>query len=196
MTYRKKVLESTNMTDYITSPTDIDPDKYYGLPHEVRLMEAQIGAIRDSRSELADHIEDAMSQSSETWHDNAPADALFGEMYQLDSRESGLIRASRNLIRLAYPTHDVEFATIGSRVLCSIAGSEFLLDLTGNIPLSGQGHRDDYDVERGSLVAPMPQSLLGAHENTTRSANINDRVIDIKVISIDQEAQQNEYGQA
>lgn len=179
---------------YIKSAAEIDPDMYYGLPHEVEAMFAQIEGIRDGRGELAGHIEEAMRQSSETWHDNAPADALFGEMYQLDSKESGLVRASRNLIRIEYPTSEVDFATVGSRVLCSIAGGEFFLDITGNIPLSDLTHRDDHDIERGSLAAPMPQSLVGAFAGTTVLAAINEREIEIAVLDINQDAQRIEYG--
>jgi transcription elongation GreA/GreB family factor len=174
---------------YIMSSSELQEGFWYALPFEAEQLHLQVGEIKESRSSLSVHISEAMEQSSETWHDNAPADALFGEMRQLDIRQKDLVVAERFLIPVNYPTIIVPFATIGSRVLCSMGGDEFELDIIGDLPISQSGMDDAGIIERSSCAAPLARALLGAQANSTVQAEVNDRVIEIDVLAIDQNAQ-------
>lgn len=183
------------MENYIRSAADLDPNAVYALPYETRRLRVQLDEIASKRGIVASHISDAMEQSSETWHDNAPADALFGEMFQLDTRESGLIKAARRLIEVPYPTPEVEFATLGSRVKYEIGGDAYLLDIVGNLPLDSD--EDDHDeVDRGSISAPMPQAMLGATPGQSLEVVMPGRSLKIGVIAVDQSAQERAYDEA
>jgi len=177
---------------YITSSKDLDPVYTYVLPYESNRLSKQVAEIKQKRGIVSGHIADAMEQSSETWHDNAPAEALFGEMYQLDTRESGLVSASRHLIEVAYPTIVVDFATIGSRVLCGMGGDKFYLDITGNLPLN-KDEDDHHEVERGSIAAPMPRALLGAKAGSVVEVDMPGRILEVEILEIDQNSQRLEY---
>lgn len=164
--------------------------EYYGLPHEVALLREQIEGVDEKLRQIAPHITDAMEQSSETWHDNAPADALFGEVRILDERRGKLIAAKRKLHVVEYPEPDFAKVAIGTRALCEIMGDAFEIDVVGNLPIF---HPDDGDVETGSVDAPMPRSLLGAEEGHIVAATIGERVVEISVLGVDQRAQRAFY---
>lgn len=177
---------------FITSIDQIIEGDYYALPHEIRAMKAQQGDIEGMRNLLSEDIKDAMEQSSETWHDNAPADALFGELSRLDRRESRLRVAERHLTVVEYPDPSFNLVTIGSRVGCIVAGDEFEMDITGNLPLHLPS---EDDVEAGSFLAPMPRALLGASVNDVVTADIGGRLIEVAVSGLNQQAQKLFYEQ-
>lgn len=180
--------------NYVSSPSELLAEFFYALPYEADQLGVQIIKIRGQRQELSTHIAASMAQSSETWHDNAPADALFQELYQLDNRESKLVVASRFLLRVPYPTPEVTFATIGSRLVCEMHGDEFKLDIVGNLPIY-ESDTEEEGVERGSISAPMPRALLGTVSDQTATVDMGDRLLEIRVLDIDQVAQQTAHSQ-
>lgn len=171
---------------YITSPGQIIEGQYYALPHELALAMSQIERLQAKRSHLAGHISEAMQQSSETWHDNAPADALFGEMRIIDNQELGMAVATRRLHLVEYPTPDFPFITIGSRATCSVGGDVFEIDIAGNLPV----HYDsNSDVEVGSISAPMPKALLGGEPSKIVEVRIGHRTLQVGILAVDQTSQ-------
>lgn len=175
---------------FITSPEQIAPESYYALPHEVVLMRAELDGITLKRSGIAGHIDEAMSQSSETWHDNAPAEALFHEMGLIDRREASLRNAQRRLHVVAYPPIVFRLVTIGSRVICSLGGEEFPMDITGNLPIAME---EQNGVEIGSIEAPIPRAILGLAAGQTAMADIHGRELPVHVLDVDQLAQREFY---
>ncbi len=180
--------------EYVSSPSQLIEHEFYALPHEMRLLEAQLATIRLNRGIIAANIGDTMGESSESWHDNAPAEALFGEMYQLDKREAGLISATKHLTQVPYPNIDIPFATIGSRLTCDISGDIFRLDISGNLPaMAEQIH--EKDVEKGSISAPLPRALLGSRPLEQVRSIIGGQALEIVVVEVDQDAQQTYYSE-
>jgi len=175
---------------HLISESEITEGYFYALPHEEVMMHRQIDSVKNQRSTLAGNISEAMEQSSETWHDNAPADALFGEMRVLDLHGTKLAVAKRNLVIVHYPEPDFNLVTIGSRVGCLMLGDEFQMDITGNLPITLDPGED---IEAGSIDAPMPRALLGAALNSTVGVTINKKEFEVSVISLDQTAQFNHY---
>lgn len=175
---------------FITSPEQIIDGAYYALPYEVDLMERELEAMKLKRGGIALHIEEAMAQSSETWHDNAPADALFGEMGMIDQRESSLRKAKKKLHLLEYPPENLDVVTIGSRALISMGGDEFFMDITGNLPLN-MPHEEG--VEVGSIAAPMPRAALGVRPGEAAGLKVENRDLAFTVLDLDQTAQRIFY---
>lgn len=165
----------------------------FALPYEIRRAKEQVESIQSLQNNVSKHISEAMEQSSETWHDNAPADALFAEMFLLDTKESGLVQAQKHLVEVSYPAPDIKYVAIGSRVLILEHGDESYIDITGNLPLSNDV--TDHDgVERGSVAAPMPQALLGALPESIVTVDVaGGRSFEVRVLEIDQDAQQIAY---
>ncbi|MBP6961923.1 GreA/GreB family elongation factor [Candidatus Saccharibacteria bacterium] len=175
---------------HITSASQITEGTFYCLPHEEVLMHEQIGHVKNKRGVLAGDITEAMEQSSETWHDNAPADALFGEMRVLDLHGTKLAVAKRNLVIVRYPEPDFNQITIGSRVGCIMLGEEFEMDITGNLPIA---LKSDGDVEKSSIDAPITQALLGALVNSVVEFTVDGRDIEVIVSTLNQTAQHDFY---
>ena len=192
--YNKSVIVylMSEFPEYIDSVDGLKDNYFYALPYEAIRLNKQLQEIINKRRSLAGHISEAMEQSSETWHDNAPAEALFGEMYHLDVRESGLVKAARKVIKVPYPRAEVPFATIGSRLLCSMRGDEFQIDVTGNLPLYGD-EADHEEVERGSISASLPRALLGAKRGAIVELSLKTKISMVDVLEIDQTAQQHAY---
>jgi transcription elongation GreA/GreB family factor len=174
----------------IVSPEEIQDGSFYALPHEVQVLKNQFVTISEQRAMLAGHIQDAMEQSSETWHDNAPADALFGEMKLLDRKEATMRRAEIHLVVVEYPDPEFRLVTMGSRVGCVIAGSEFLMDIVGNLPIT---LKPEDDIEAGSVIAPIPKALLGAKVGSSVVAQIGKRNVEVSVSSLDQVSQRMHF---
>lgn len=181
---------SSDVQKYLLSPSQIVEGGFYALPHEIAFLRKATEQVLGRKQSVADVIGESMDQSSETFHDNAPAEAVHGELYALDHRHLALSVAERNLTLFDYPEPGFELATLGSRVGCLILGDHFQLDITGNLPITLE---PDGDVETGSVSAPMPQSLLGHGVGETAEATIHDRVIEITITDIDQLAQAKFY---
>ena len=175
--YNKSVIVylMSEFPEYIDSVDGLKDNYFYALPYEAIRLNKQLQEIINKRRSLAGHISEAMEQSSETWHDNAPAEALFGEMYHLDVRESGLVKAARKVIKVPYPRAE-----------------EFQIDVTGNLPLYGD-EADHEEVERGSISASLPRALLGAKRGAIVELSLKTKISMVDVLEIDQTAQQHAY---
>jgi len=85
------------------------------LPIEAALLQEQRQWLIARQQELARELNDAMSQTSETWHDNAPADAinLEGSRNSMSGEKIG--NAIRHAVVYEYPTQTDE-VTLGSLI--------------------------------------------------------------------------------
>lgn len=183
----------TELERCVASTNELDPKYRYALPYEVLRLSSQLQGVDEGLAALAPEVEAAMSHSSETWHDNPQADAVFEEMNKLDLLKSGLVKASKKLVGVPYPTSDVTHATIGSRVLCKIGDEQFHLDITGNAPLGTEAN-DNPNVDRGSFDAPVPGGIIGVVMGATVDIDMSGRRLEVSVLEIDQNAQRYEYG--
>lgn len=104
---------------------------------------------------LGPEFYDVFNQSSETWHDNAPFDALRDRQSLLDAERQQL----RQLLRagtLTVPKPKKGIIGIGSRVTLDSGKRYFIAgDWT---PRAGQVHGDVFVV---SAASPLGQALIG-----------------------------------
>lgn len=179
-------MEELREPNLIRSLEDINEGVDYLLPHEVNMLARQLEDTEIELRRLGELKNEAMHQSSETWHDNAPADAIRHEAQVFLKKRSRLSQILTNRSVLDYPTPSTPFATIGSRVTLSLNGSEpFEIYIVGVQP--GEDGNGELDV--CSYRAPLAKAVIGKVNGEITTADINGRIVNLQVINVDQNAQ-------
>ncbi len=91
-------------------------DVQYALPHEYLALQNELEEIETHMKSLSDLNHSAMNESSETFHDNAPAEALRDESIVYSSRNRSLLSILEKIQIIDYPSEELNFITIGSLV--------------------------------------------------------------------------------
>lgn len=128
----------------------------YLLPEDRTHAEARILELETSIQALGEDFKDAFTQSSETWHDNSPFEAVRDKqsMYAAELHQLRTLIRSSTLIP---PKKKRGTVGIGDRVVLS-NGKQYMLagDWTANA-----GKRSD-GVFWVSRHTPVAQALIGA----------------------------------
>lgn len=151
---------NTSRTFLLQSPEDVNPNLQYLLPHEVTSIQSELDSIDNELRRLGELKNEAMHQSSETWHDNALADAIRHDARLKLHRRSLLESMLREGVRLGYPPPDTTFVTIGSRVTVKMGQETFGIDIVGLQPVDIT--ENESGIEVCSYKAPLAQPLIGA----------------------------------
>jgi len=123
------------------------------LEVEVSKIESQVGVVT--------------TQSSETWHDNAPYSVLVEELRVADRRLSDAINDARGGKFVEYPTRIVDpIVGYGTRVLFERDGENFDFSIVGF---------GDSDIDKGRILyrTPIAQILMGRREGERFSDSVN-----------------------
>jgi transcription elongation GreA/GreB family factor len=146
----------------------LDDDKVYA---KVRIAELEKEIL-----DLGPEFYEVFNQSSETWHDNAPFDALRDRQSVLDAELQQLRQVLRNSLP-SVPTQKKGKVGIGSMVLLDNNKKYFIAgDWT---PYAGQV-RDDATVI--SCNTPLSLQLLG--ERTGSRVKVGKRIHKIEQITV------------
>lgn len=162
------------------------------LPFEKKLLESELENLANKQNNLSKLLGEAMSQSSETWHDNAPADSINHEARLVSDRASSIQELLFSSTIYDYPD-DNETITLGS-----IVSVEFSPDVVDDIFISGSlrdiSDRDtEFDflsnMDIATLQSPMGKALLGKKTGEKIKINFggNSNEIVIRDIRITQE---------
>lgn len=163
----------------------------YLLPHEVELMNGRFRTLEEKHIEIVDVFADAMEQSSETWHDNAPADAARDAATVLSWEARQLVTIAKNYEVVDYPPIDSHQVAIGSRVRLSVNGSSpFSIDIVG-ASLLGRNALvgDGEEIEQVTYNAPLATLVLGHPEGKSFEGELNGKTVSIVLLGVDQTAQ-------
>lgn len=129
----------------------LDEDKEY--------MRMRIAELEKQIQNLGPEFYEVFNQSSETWHDNAPFDALRDRQSVLDAELQSLRRALRNSA-VGVPSSQKSRVGIGSTVHLSSSKSYFIAgDFT---PHAGQTRNGVLIISR---QAPLAEQLIDKREN-------------------------------
>lgn len=168
----------------------------YILPHEALIIQALLKDLQSKHTEMSSLLAEAMDQSSETWHDNAPADVARDEGNIIAWKAQQLAGIAINSEVIDYPELNDSAIRIGSQALISINGSAaFMVDIVGAHPLNRQPYisPNGYDVEIATYKSPLATALLGRAQDDTFEASLGDNITEFTILSIDQKAQLNNF---
>lgn len=111
------------LLNHATLPNTADSIRENLRIHKTPILDFELGILRDElagfgveQDELSRLLGEAMEQSSETWHDNAPADAINERARMLVPRAEFVIAAINTAVLIEYPTAANATATLGSIV--------------------------------------------------------------------------------
>ncbi len=153
------------------------------LPHELALVHRDYEALARVQQQHGELLGEAMGQSSETYHDNAPAEAVIDAQTVLMRRVQPLQRIFRNHTVVDYPEEDSALAALGSTVEVSInSGEAFGVQIVGYLDKSF----DDDDIEQANYDSALGVALLGEMAGDVIEADIHGSKHQLEIIRVDQ----------
>jgi len=126
---------------------------------------------------------EAMEQSSETFHDNAPQEVIMAEAVVLVKRAEPVIKTLGTCRVVYYPEAGCDYITLGSTARVSLNEEEFTVRVVGASWLYPDYHDN---IDRMSYIAPLAQALLGKKEGEDIKKEINEKIMEVKILHIKQ----------
>ena len=163
------------------------------LPFELELAKNALQNHIKKQNELGKLMREAMTQSSETWHDNAPADVICGESKVLAQTAEQPNKVINFGEVFDYETNLEAGATLGS--LVGVRYDEW--DEYINLYLTGSTHvlppeiletitKPDIETQVITLSGPMGKQILGKQSGDRFNLILeNDRKMPITVMSVE-----------
>lgn len=153
------------------------------LPHELWLVRRDYEEFIKIQEHHGELMGEAMGQSSETYHDNAPAEAVLHEQTVLMRRVQPLQRIFRNHTVIDYPEQGSSDAALGSTVEVSINdGEPFGIQIVGYLD---KRYEND-EVEQATYSSPLGAALLGHSVGEIIDADIHGNERALQIVGIDQ----------
>lgn len=157
------------------------------LPFEQELLDAALRGLDAEQSDLGAQLGEIMAQSSETYHDNAPAEVIAHDSSLLAERASKLVTIMRKIQVIEYPkTSDV--ISLGNTVAATFPGNKKKqLLITGychkkaDLPAQHTGN----GLIPVTLSTPVGSALLGATPGQHVTYRVDGKDFTIGVDSID-----------
>jgi len=137
------------------------------LPFELTLAKNALKVHVEKQSDLSAKMRDAMNQSSETWHDNAPAEVIANDSRNLAKIAEKTINILGNADVFDYEANPEEGVTLGSLVDVRYGNSPDVtsLVLTGVsrelTPDLAENINNDKKVNVVTLSSPIGKAIFG-----------------------------------
>ena len=168
------------------------------LPFELELIYRDMRYHIDEQHRLGIVMGEAMTQSSETWHDNAPAEAIANESKILSERADRVAKliGSRALFDYVAPDAVEDGITLGS-----IVDVEYVNDneverivitgvsrqLTPEVEQISICGSENCEVEAVTISSPLGSALLGRESgDVVEFKGPNGRIIGLRVVLVRQ----------
>lgn len=120
--------------------------------------EERIKTLEKEIQDLGPEFYDALNQSSESWHDNAPFDAAREKQSVLFAEYSSLKQTLRNST-IHIPKHDPSVVGIGSIVKITDSGKTRTILIAGDWTYRAGSHQNGRVIV--SAKSPIAQSIIG-----------------------------------
>jgi transcription elongation GreA/GreB family factor len=165
------------------------------LPFEDRALRAELGRLGLAQGELSTLLGEAMGQSSETWHDNAPADAVNLQSKVVTGRAEQVIKYLQHGVLVAYPAPDETSITLGSVIGIQYPDTDevdqFLLTgVSRTVPeLKPDTPYENLDVV--TVRSPLGAAILGAIAGDNLVYVANQRSLNVNIVDVAQFNPQN-----
>ncbi|MDO4780849.1 MAG: GreA/GreB family elongation factor [Candidatus Saccharibacteria bacterium] len=136
------------------------------LPFEMEAAKRAMTELALRQAQLAADLGEAMSQSSETWHDNAPGDAVAMESQVLAESARPMQQIISHGVEFSYPNDDHSEVTLGSIVLVEFPDTKkslrcFLTGAVRELP-NCPGSTAWEQLEQLADIAVTTESPLGS----------------------------------
>ena len=154
------------------------------LPFELDLLETQFKLLVEEQEENSRLLSDANNQSSETWHDNHPAQAINERSGRVAIRAQKLQGIMENAIRFNYPDPGSKMITLGSIIEYRNEDSDNIVLLTG--ATSGPNSVAGTEYHMVSLQSPLGNAILGNEEGCEIAYKVGHKVLTMEVVLVSQ----------
>ncbi|PID31472.1 hypothetical protein CR983_00775 [Candidatus Saccharibacteria bacterium] len=162
------------------------------LPFELEIARDSMAKLTATQKELSEDLGDAMNQSSETWHDNAPAEAISSRSLILAESAKPHQRLLKNGVPFEY-SNDNDEVTLGSvvSVQTNIDPSKdmtkyILTGATLNLPEDILSLQNTNEITAITLSSPIGRAILGAKVGDDISFNMpRGRKSNIRICNIE-----------
>ena len=155
------------------------------LPFERDDADRTFSELISQQDSLGSQLGDAMNQSSETWHDNAPAEAIRDESQVTASPANSVIRKLQHGRIFDYETDETE-VSLGSIVDIQYGhgGKIVTAMLTGITYDVEELFPDDYEVEGVTITSPVGQAILGLSPGDSTEIVVNGRKLFLNIKNV------------
>lgn len=155
------------------------------LAFELALTENTRDKHVDKQDELGKQYGAMMRQSSETWHDNAPAEAIRNDSMLLEAA-AGRVLQTINRADIFDYTDNRDSVTLGSLVEVLYDGSDTSIRvlLTGVVRSIPEEFAGVDDVVCATIASPLGQSIFDKRQGDRVDYRVDNRMIGAKVMSI------------
>lgn len=146
------------------------------------MLQAKIDEFKDKQADLGRQLGVAMNESSETWHDNAPAESIADEWRQLVALNTYYLELKNTAGKLKYPKPNESKIVAGSTVNFALDGRNHVYTLVNELSL--------YADKTGliSPLAPLGDALMGHGAGDVYQTAIAGVERTIKITDVDQVA--------
>lgn len=157
------------------------------LRFEQDLFEVELLGHRATQIELGKLLGEAMNTTSETWHDNAQADAVTMQSHILVTQASDVIRALKDRFIVPYEQDEKDKVSIGALVTVLIGGYLETIFLTGKQRKITDtiGAVIGRDTQVVNIQSPMGAAIFDQPEGTTASYSVGSRKLTVTIVSIE-----------
>lgn len=154
------------------------------LPCEVESINRRLEELGASQYALRSLLGEAMEQGAETFHDNAPADAINSQGYLISAEAASLIRVQERGTRIDYP-RVAESAAIGNLVTIDYGDDTETVLLTGYTRSIAPGTLEALGAEAAiSAGSPLGFSLLEGQAGDTTSYEVDNRKLQVGIVAV------------
>lgn len=147
------------------------------LPFEVEVAKSAMAKLARKQQQLGEALGEAMSQSSETWHDNAPAEAVSHASLVLSESAKPVQRILGEGVTFEY-SDEVDVVTLGSVVTARFDNSQeairyLITGATRELPESIGQFSDKVSVV--TLSSPIGKAMFNAKVGDTVEFKVGKR---------------------
>lgn len=167
----------------------IENDQTPVLDFELERSRKRFTELMETQKNNGSLLAQSMQDSSETWHDNAAAEAISAESRGLASQASILTKILNQGTIVEYPQADFDRVTLGSIVLVDFGDGEdepmLITGVTTNISeIEGYDWPENY--ESVTVKSPLGRALIDSQVGDAVKYSVNGREISVTVKDIHQ----------
>lgn len=157
------------------------------LAFEQRQLEVELLGHTATQNELSKLLGEAMQATSETWHDNAQADAITMQSGILVQQANGVLSSLKHRFLIPYEHDEKDKVSIGALVHIMIGVSPVTILVTGRtrslpegvVALLGE------ETDAVNVQSPIGAAIFDQPEGTVASYRVGERELQVSIVSIE-----------